>query len=124
MMASLKMIQGIPFMSSSRSAGTLNPSALERADAQVAQARAKGKMPLPEIKLQMEAILGDMPSLDAERLYYKIRSARSATELWMLRSDMYQTISKQLSQTEAALRINQLLPCFNQWLPPHQLSTI
>jgi hypothetical protein len=124
MIAAMKMIHGIPFMNSSRSAGTLSTSAMDRAQAQVTRAKARGKMPLPEMKLQMQAVLSDLPGIDAERLKYKIRNARSANELWMIRSDMYQTISKLRSQTEAALRINQLLPCFSQWLPAQQLAAI
>ena len=124
MMAAMKIIPGIPFMNSSRSTGTSFTSAVDRADAQVARARARGKMPLPEIKLQMEDTLHDLPGIESERLKYKIRAARSAHELWMIRSDMYQTISKLRSQTEAALRINQLLSCFKQWMPAQQLAEI
>lgn len=124
MMAAMKIIPGIPFMNSSRSSDTSSTSAMDRADARVARARARGKMPLPEIKLQMEDALHDLPGIESERLKYKIRTARSAHELWMIRSDMYQTISKLRSQTQAALRINQLLPCFKQWMPAQQLADI
>ncbi len=124
MMATMKMIKGIPFMNSSRSAGLSSTNAMDRAEAQVTRAKLRGKMPLPEVKLQMEAAFNDMPGIDAERIKYKIRTARSANELWLIRSDMYQTISKLRSQTEAASRINQLLPCFKQWLPAQQLAVI
>ncbi len=124
MMAAKKMIHAIGFKNSSRSASALAASAMDRADAQVARAKARGKMPLPEIKLHMQAALSDMPGIDAERIKYKIRTARSANELWMIRSDMYQTISKLHSQSQAAVRINQLLPCFSQWLPSQQLAAI
>jgi hypothetical protein len=124
MMAAMKLIPAIPFMNSSRSSGMSPTSAMDRAEAQVTRAKVRGKMPLPEIKLQMEAALSDMPGIDAERIKYKIRTAGSANELWMIRSDMYQTISKLRSQTEAASRINQLLPCFKQWVPAQQLAVI
>lgn len=87
-------------------------------------AQRKGKMPLAQIKLQMDKCMHDMPGIEAERLRYKIAAARTAGDLWLLRSDMYQTIAKLKNQSEAALRINGLLSCFAQWLPDRQLSRI
>jgi hypothetical protein len=124
MMIAMKMTSILPFMNSSRSAGTSSTSAMDRAEAQVTRAKSRGKMPLPEIKLQMQAALNDMPGIEAERIKYKIHMARSVNELWLIRSDMYQTISMLRGQTEAALRINQLLPCFKHWLPAQQLAAI
>lgn len=89
-----------------------------------AAAQRQGKMPLAQIKQQMDQCMHDMPGIEAERLRYKIAAARTASDLWLLRSDMYQTIAKLKDQSEAALRINGLLSCFAQWLPDRQLSRI
>jgi hypothetical protein len=117
MMIAVKMTSILPFMNSSRSAGTSSTSAMDRAEAQVTRAKSRGKMPLPEIKLQMQAAFNDMPGIEAERIKYKINMARSVNELWLIRSDMYQTISMLRGQTEAALRIK-------HWLPAQQLAAI
>jgi hypothetical protein len=49
---------------------------------------------------------------------------REVKELWMLRSDVHQLISRQLSQQEAAKRINDLMPCFEGWIPSRSLVKI
>jgi hypothetical protein len=85
---------------------------------------ASSPMPLVQIKQHMGQTLQDISGIDADRLRYSLRAARTAGDLWMLRSDIYQVISQQHSQTEAAQRINQLLHCFAQWLPARQLSPI
>lgn len=82
------------------------------------------KLSLSQIKLQMELTFQDVNGSDAERLRYKLRSAREAKELWLLRSDVHQLISQQVNQKEAAERINALLPCFEGWLPKQSLAKI
>ncbi len=84
----------------------------------------KGKLPIDQIKHRMELVLHDAKGADVGRMLYKIRSARSADELWMLRSDLYQIVAMQHNQSEAARRINSLLPCFSQWIGPRQLTAI
>jgi hypothetical protein len=84
----------------------------------------KGKMPLAEIKRHMNQCMHDMPGIEAERLRYKIAAARTVADLWLLRSDMYQTIAKLQNQSEAAVRINNLLVHFAHWLPTRQLVKI
>jgi hypothetical protein len=83
-----------------------------------------GKMPMAQIKLRMSQCMHDMPGIEAERLRYKIAAARSVADLWLLRSDMYQTIAMLQNQSEAAVRINNLLVHFAHWLPARQLVKI
>jgi hypothetical protein len=84
----------------------------------------KGKLPVLQIKQRMERVLHDMQDVAVDRVKYKIRSTQNVNELWMLRSDMYQIIAKLHNQSEAAHRINSLLPCFSQWIATKQLSVI
>lgn len=78
---------------------------------------ANNKMSLSQIKLQVELCFQDVDGQDAERLRHKIRGMRDVKDLWMLRSDVHQLISRHLGQTEAAKRINALLPIFEHWIP-------
>lgn len=90
-----------------------------------AQADAeKNKMSPSKVKLKIELSFQDIDSSEAERLRYKIRSTREVKDLWMLRSDIHQLISRHISQQEAAKRINALLPCFEHWLPARELIKI
>lgn len=82
------------------------------------------KMTASQVKLQLELSFQDVDGAEAERLRYKVRAAREVRELWMLRSDVHQLISRQFSQHEAARRINALLPCFTGWLPSKTLTAI
>jgi hypothetical protein len=88
------------------------------------QPKHKGKLPIAHVKQRMELVLHDVGGIDAVRLQFKIRACRTVNELWMLRSDMYQVISMLHSQSEAARRINSLLPCFSQWIASKQLGAI
>jgi hypothetical protein len=95
-----------------------------KADARAATSRLGAKMPIAQIKVHMVQALHDVTGQEIDRLQYKIQSAPTVHALWMLRTDMHQTISKLHSQSEAALRINGLLPCFSQWIAPRQMSNI
>lgn len=81
-------------------------------------------MSLSNVKLKLELSFQDVESSEADRLRQKVRGAREVKELWMLRSDAHQLISRQISQQEAAVRINALLPCFEQWIPKNSLVKI
>jgi hypothetical protein len=84
----------------------------------------KGKLPIDQIKKRMELALHGATGTSVGGMVYKIRSARNVSDLWMLRSDMYQVIAMEHNQSEAARRINSLLPCFSQWIAAKQLSAI
>jgi hypothetical protein len=79
---------------------------------------------LSHIKLRVELSIQDLEGQDAERLRYKIRGTREVSDLWMMRSDVYQLISKRQSQAEAAQRVNALLPLFEGWIPRQQMTQI
>ncbi len=77
-----------------------------------------------KVKLQVELSFQDIEGTAADLMRFKVRSAREVQELWMLRSDIHQLISRQLSQQEAASRINALLPLFTHWIPAQSMVKI
>jgi hypothetical protein len=82
------------------------------------------KMTLSQIKLSVELCIQDVQGHEVERLRFKIRTVRDVRELWMLRSDVHQVISRHQNQQTAATAINALLPCFAGWMPANQLLKI
>jgi len=82
------------------------------------------RVPLEQIRHQMHQTLHDCKSADAQRIIFRINTALTPADLWLLRSDLYQCISRARDQTEAARRINALLGTFNGWLPAAQLTPI
>ncbi len=82
------------------------------------------KMTISQVKLNVELSFQDVDGPDAERLRYKVRATREVRELWMLRSDIHQVISRHQSQSEAVQRINALLPYFAGWMPAKSLVKI
>lgn len=82
------------------------------------------RVPVDQIKQQLRALLVDCNDKRAQRVSYRISGAVSADELWQIRSELHQCISQLHSQTEAARRINSLLPSFNGWVPARQLVQI
>ena len=85
---------------------------------------AKPKTSLSTVKLKVELCFQDIDSDTAERLRYKIRGSREVKDLWMLRIDIHQMISRHISQDEAAKRINALLPYFEHWIAAKELTKI
>ena len=81
-------------------------------------------MSVSQVKLKFELAIQDLQGKEVERLRYKIRGMREVRELWMLRSDVHELISKQQDQKVAAKAINDLLPCFEGWMPAQQLAKI
>ena len=82
------------------------------------------RVPVDQIKQQFRALLTDCDDKRAQRVGYRISGALTADELWQIRSELHQCISQLHSQTEAALRINSLLPTFTGWVPARQLVKI
>ncbi|MBA4261830.1 MAG: hypothetical protein C0443_07360 [Comamonadaceae bacterium] len=68
--------------------------------------------------------IDDCDSVSARRLNHQIIHAQTAQELWLLRNDAYQLISRQTSQAVAAERINALISSFQGWVEPSQLVRI
>ncbi|MGE0497707.1 MAG: hypothetical protein AB7I35_13385 [Ramlibacter sp.] len=82
------------------------------------------KLTLQEVRQHLHQTVHDCSGSDAQRLRFKLQAATSVKEFWMLRSDLYECIARSHSQTEAARRINALLPCFDGWLPSRLLVRI
>jgi hypothetical protein len=82
------------------------------------------RVPVDQIKLQLRTLLDDCSDKRAQRVSYRISGALTAEELWQIRSELHQCISQLHSQTEAARRINSLLPTFAGWVPARQLVKI
>jgi hypothetical protein len=117
----MKKVFGIPFSGSEPGP---SDGALAKAQTKAAIARAQSKVSLQVIQQFMTNAVAEFPGIDTERVLYKIKGSNTAQDLWILRSDLYQVISKAHSQTEAARRINALLPCFSHWIPEQQLTKI
>jgi hypothetical protein len=122
LIVAMKKIFGISFTSSkdqtSESSGAQSPASASQVSG------STGKMPIVNIKQHMGKCLHDVNGIESERLLYSIRNALNVSDLWLLRSGLYQTIARQHSQGEAALRINALLPYFKLWIPERQLSSV
>lgn len=86
--------------------------------------KASSPMPLENIKRHMARTLQGCAGTQVDRLHFAIRAAMTPADLWMKRTDIYQAVAMQHGQTEASRRINQLLSCFDHWLPAHQLSKV
>ena len=82
------------------------------------------RMPIEQIRHQLHQTLHDCKSIDAQRIIFRINTADTPADLWLLRSDLYQCISRARDQAEAARRINALLATFSGWLPAAQLTLI
>ena len=87
-------------------------------------ARRSQKLTLEQLRQSLQGALVDCSGMPADRLAYKIHVARTAADLWLLRSDLHQCISQAHSQNLAAERINALIPAFAGWLPASQLRRI
>ena len=59
-----------------------------------------------------------------ERMRWRIGDARAPQDLWLLRSEIFQLVSSQHCQSEAAMRINALIPAFEGWLPARLLTPV
>jgi hypothetical protein len=82
------------------------------------------RLPIEHIRHTFHKALHDCKNMGAQRLIYKINIAPTPSDLWLLRSDVHQCIAQTHSQSEAAERINALIPAFDSWLPASQLKQI
>ena len=81
-------------------------------------------VPLGDIQLSLRASLDGCSGIRADRLLFKINSAKTPAELWALRSDLHQCIAQVHSECVAAQRINDLAQIFVGWVPAAQLANI
>ncbi len=82
------------------------------------------RLPLPSIKQRLETLLGDCETTRAQLVVHQIKSARTPNDLWDLRCEIHQCISRVHSQTEASRRINSLVTVFTGWVPTNKLTEI
>ena len=82
------------------------------------------RLPIEDIRHIFHKALHDCKNMGAQRLIYKINTAPTPSDLWLLRSDVHQCIAQTHSQSEAVERINALIPAFDGWLPASQLKQI
>ncbi len=85
---------------------------------------AANRLSLGEVQQILRQTLADCKNMNAQRLIYKINVALTPSDLWLLRSELHQCIAQTHNQSEAAERINALIPAFDGWLPASQLTRI
>ena len=76
------------------------------------------------LRLQTVALLHDCEGPACERLRLRLQAARTANDLWLARSEIFQQVASQHCQAQAAQRINGLLPLFEGWLPARLLTPV
>jgi len=88
------------------------------------QIAAPDRLRLEQIRERLYAALLDCKNMHAQRVIYRINVAATPSELWLLRSDLYQCIARIHDQAEATRRTNHLLDAFEGWVPSQQLTPI
>ena len=88
------------------------------------QTAAPDRLRLDQIRERLYAALLDCKNMQAQRVIYRINVAATPSELWLLRSDLYQCIARIHDQAEATRRTNHLLDAFEGWVPSQQLTPI
>ena len=86
--------------------------------------KTDNRLPLEKLRETLLTLVHDCTDLRAQRVVYQIRHAPTPAGLWLLRSELHQCIATLQSQTEAAERINSLIPLFEGWVPADQLTRI
>lgn len=73
---------------------------------------------------QLLAVLDDCNGFECDRLRWRVHTAERPQELWLLRDAVFQVVSSQHCQAQAAERINGLVPAFQQLLPERMLTRV
>lgn len=79
---------------------------------------------LPTARSALLEVVEDCQGLPVEHVRLKIRSARDHRDLWQLRSEVYRLVSLQHCQSVAEERLRPLVPLFDGWVTPQELSRI
>ncbi|MBP7453423.1 MAG: hypothetical protein KA914_11575 [Ottowia sp.] len=79
---------------------------------------------LTRIRCAMLERVSDCELKTVRRVRMQLSGATSAVQLWLLRSEVYQAISEQFGQAEAAARIESLRPLFQGFLPAKQFRAV
>jgi hypothetical protein len=69
------------------------------------------------VRKQLLAVLDDCTGFECDRLRWRVHTAEHAQELWLLRDAVFQVVSSQHCQAQAAERINGLGTAFGEVLP-------
>ena len=69
-------------------------------------------------------LLDDCKGTDCERLRWRLHTAESAQDLWLLRGPLFQVVASQHCQEQAAERVNGLVPAFQGLMPAHLVSRV
>jgi hypothetical protein len=77
-----------------------------------------------ELRRQALALVSDCRGTPCERVRERLQRARTAHDLWLARSEIFQLVASQHCQSQAAARINELLPAFEGWVPRDLLVRI
>ncbi len=80
--------------------------------------------PIEVVQQQLLLALVDCEDTRAERLRHDIVRTTKPRELWVMRSSIFFCVANRRSETEAARRINALLPLFEGWIDPLLLEPI
>ena len=79
---------------------------------------------LTRIRAAMLERVIDCELKTVRRIRMQLAGATSAMQLWLLRSELYQALSEQFGQAEAAARVDTLRPLFQGFLPSKQLRAV
>ncbi|MBC5764939.1 hypothetical protein [Ramlibacter albus] len=81
-------------------------------------------MDIIELRQLCLGVLHDCSGPATEQLRRRLQCASTPQEIWMARCDMFQLVASQHCQSQAATRINSLLPAFSGWLPERLLAVV
>ena len=76
------------------------------------------------LRAELLSALDDCEGFECDRLRWRVHTAECAQELWLLRDALFQVISRQHCQEQAADRINGLVPAFQHLLPERLLTRV
>ena len=87
-------------------------------------APARDLRSLDELRQRSLELIADCPRPHDQRIRMQVENAITAQQLWLVRSDIYQSIARQHCEAEAVRRVNELLSAFEGWLPPGALRRL
>jgi hypothetical protein len=79
---------------------------------------------VPMIQAQMCQLINGIEGEESGWLRQRITTRWHAVDLWLLRADIYQLLSRAHNQCYAQQQVNRLTPLFESVLPPHMLANI
>ena len=77
-----------------------------------------------DVRQQVLSVLDDCTGVESDRLRWRLHTAECAQDLWLLRGPIFQVVASQHCQSQAADRINGLVPAFQRVLPPQWVTRV